>query len=103
MTKYRYIEDYKSLGFGLFIHYGLYSLLGKGEWSRAHWHIPKEEYEALAGKFTAENLDTDEWAALAKRAGMKYIVLTTRHHEGFSLYDTCGLNDARLAQSRFFR
>lgn len=55
MTKYRYIEDYKSLGFGLFIHYGLYSLLGKGEWSRAHWHIPKEEYEALAGKFTAEN------------------------------------------------
>lgn len=65
MTKYRYIETINRSDSDCLIHYGLYSLLGKGEWSRAHWHIPKEEYEALAGKFTAENLDTDEWAALA--------------------------------------
>ncbi len=56
-------------------------------------HIPKDEYEKLADTFTAENFDARKIAALAKRAGMKYITLTTRHHDGFSLYDTCGLSD----------
>ena len=63
-------------------------------------HIPKDEYEKLADTFTAENFDARKIAALAKRAGMKYITLTTRHHDGFSLYDTCGLYRLRRSPLR---
>ena len=87
------IADFEKLGFGMFIHYGLYSLLGKGEWIQCNGHIPEEEYRKLADKFTAADFDAKKIAKTAKAAGMKYITLTTRHHEGFSLYDTCGLSD----------
>ena len=87
------IADFENLGFGMFIHYGLYSLLGKGEWIQCNGRIPEEEYRKLADKFTAKDFDAKKIARIAKAAGMKYITLTTRHHEGFSLYDTCGLSD----------
>ena len=87
------IADFENMGFGMFIHYGLYSQLGRGEWVQHIEKIPKEEYMELAKTFTAENFDARKIASVAKAAGAKYIVLTTRHHEGFSLYDTCGLND----------
>ncbi|MFQ8600589.1 MAG: alpha-L-fucosidase, partial [Oscillospiraceae bacterium] len=87
-----YIAAYEKLGFGLFVHWGLYSLLGQGEWTMHSHRIPKQEYEQLAKRFTAERFDGRALAQLAKRAGMRYIVLTTRHHDGFSLYDTKGLN-----------
>ena len=74
--------------FGLFIHWGLYSILGRGEWVMFHEHIPVEEYRKLMEKFTAENYDPREWARIAKEAGMKYAVMTSRHHDGFSLFDT---------------
>lgn len=86
------IENFEKLGMGLFVHYGLYSLLGMGEWSFNLRQIPKAEYEALAKKFTAEKFSGEKLAKTAKTAGCKYIILTTRHHDGFSLYDTCGLN-----------
>lgn len=86
------VSNFSSLAYGMFIHYGLYSLLEKGEWVKDHDKIDMSEYSKLADKFTAENFDTDKVASMAKEAGMKYICLTTRHHEGFSLYDTCGLN-----------
>lgn len=86
------ISDFEALGFGMFIHFGLYSLLGKGEWVMNREHIDKNEYRKLSEKFTLENFDAREWARTARKAGMKYAVLTSRHHEGFSLYDTKGLN-----------
>ena len=87
------VKEFEEKGFGLFIHWGLYSRLGKGEWIQHLAKIPKEEYVKLKDTFTAADFDAVKIARLAKKSGMKYIVLTTRHHEGFSLYDTCGLND----------
>lgn len=78
--------------FGLFVHYGLYSMLGRGEWVMNREAIPREEYKALANRFTAEHFDADVLCDLAVDAGMKYIIFTTMHHDGFRLYDT-GLTD----------
>lgn len=77
----------------MFIHWGLYSQLGQGEWIMNMKKIPKEEYSKLMDTFTAEGFDAEKIAHTAKKAGMRYITLTTRHHDGFSLYDTCGLCD----------
>ncbi len=87
------ITDFENLGFGMFIHWGLYSQLGEGEWIWSMKKIPKEEYIKLKDTFTARDFDGRKIARIAKKAGMKYITLTTRHHEGFSLYDTKGLSD----------
>ena len=87
------ILDFEERGFGMFIHWGIYSQLAQGEWAKKLLKIPDDEYEKLADTFTAKDFDARKIASLAKRAGMKYIILTTRHHDGFSLYDTCGLSD----------
>ena len=89
----QYILDFEQLGFGMFIHWGLYSQLGRGEWILERERLDEGEYQKLKDTFTAEDFDAEEIAKVAKNAGCKYITLTTRHHEGFSLYDTCGLND----------
>ena len=74
--------------FGLFIHWGLYSLLGRGEWSMLEERIPPAEYAKLASRFKPKKFDAFAWADMAAQAGMKYAVLTTRHHDGFCLYDS---------------
>ena len=74
--------------FGMFVHYGLYSQLGTHEWSMSLGNYEIEEYEKLADTFGYVKGSAKKWAQLAKSAGMKYIVLTTRHHEGFSLWDS---------------
>lgn len=74
--------------FGIFVHYGLYSQLERMEWVQARENIPVEEYEKLAQTFAPKPGAPREWAKLAKAAGAKYMVLTTRHHEGFSLWDS---------------
>lgn len=74
--------------FGMFVHFGLYALLARNEWAMAMESCPVEEYEKLADQFKPEPGAPRKWAALAKEAGMKYMVLTTRHHEGFSLWDS---------------
>ena len=86
------ILDFEEMGFGMFIHWGRYSQLGKGEWVQHIHGIPKEEYVKLQDTFTASKFDGQKIAQIAKKGGAKYITLTTRHHEGFSLYDTKGLN-----------
>ena len=73
---------------GMFIHYGLYSSLGTGEWSQANENYTVEEYERLAASFSPKEGCCDEWCALAKSMGARYAVMTTRHHEGFSLWDS---------------
>lgn len=74
--------------FGMFIHWGLYSLLGRAEWVMYLEDIPREEYARYASIFRAERYSPEEWAECAKEAGMRYMVMTTRHHDGFSLFDT---------------
>lgn len=74
--------------FGMFIHYGLYAQIGRNEWAMTCENIPIPEYEKLANTFQPKPGAPREWAALAKKAGMKYMVMTTRHHEGFSLWDS---------------
>ncbi len=75
---------------GLFIHWGLYSILGRGEWVRYNEKIPKEEYEALADEFIPEDFSVKEWIELAKDFGAKYAVMVTKHHDGFSLWNSEG-------------
>lgn len=74
--------------FGMFIHWGLYSILGRGEWVMFQERIKAREYARLAKRFRPKNFDANTWARTAAEAGMKYMVLTTRHHDGFCLYDS---------------
>ncbi len=74
--------------FGLFIHWGVYSLLEKGEWVMNNDKIPVAEYEKLPPKFNPVNFDPDEWCRMAKDAGMKYITITSKHHDGFAMFDS---------------
>jgi len=74
--------------FGMFVHWGLYSQLGRHEWVMNRERIPVKEYETLAQTWKPKPKPAREWARLAKRAGMKYMVMTTKHHEGFCLWDT---------------
>ena len=89
----QYIRDFEQLGLGMFVHFGLYSQLRRGEWVMNLHRIPREEYEALTGTFCPAKDCMSRLASVAKEAGCRYICLTTRHHDGFSLYDTCGLNE----------
>ena len=80
---------FKEARYGLFIHYGLYSMLGRGEWVLNREHLDIAYYRKLADSFTAANLDFDELLARARNNwGMNYAVLTCKHHEGFCLYDS---------------
>ncbi|MCG2660636.1 MAG: alpha-L-fucosidase [Kiritimatiellae bacterium] len=74
--------------FGMFIHWGLPSLLGRGEWVMYQENIPTGEYNRLACKFNPRQFDAGAWVALAQEAGMKYMVHTTKHHDGFCMFDS---------------
>ena len=74
--------------YGMFIHWGVYAIPARGEWVMYQEHIPHKEYAPLASKFDPKKFDPDAWVGLAKEAGMKYMVLTSRHHDGFSLFDS---------------
>jgi len=84
--------------YGMIVHYGLYSLLGRGEWVLNREQMPFAEYRQLADRFTAEHFDADALCELAVRAGMRYIVFTTMHHDGFRLYDSA-LSDFTTAKT----
>ncbi|GHU68501.1 hypothetical protein FACS1894184_10640 [Clostridia bacterium] len=87
---------WKDAKYGLFIHWGLYSHLAGsyngrytaslGEWIMKHFSIPVEDYEKIAAEFNPVDFNADEWVTLAKDAGMKYIVITAKHHDGFAMY-----------------
>jgi len=74
--------------FGMFIHWGLYSVLGRHEWVMENEGIPVAEYEPLAKQFHPKPFPAREWAKLARETGMRYMVMTTKHHEGFCHFDT---------------
>jgi alpha-L-fucosidase len=88
MTRQQRVEWYMDARFGMFIHWGLYSIIGRGEWVMSHEKISVEEYEKYFYEFNPQNYNPVEWARIAKKSGMKYVVLTAKHHEGFCLFDS---------------
>jgi alpha-L-fucosidase len=80
------IQDFTNYRFGMFIHFGLYSNLGRGEWAMNRERISTDDLRALSGQFTAERFDAGALCDLAVEAGMRYIILTSMHHDGFRLY-----------------
>ncbi len=90
------LEQFQDMKFGMFIHWGLYALpagewkgkyvRGIGEWVQFREKIPVKEYEKLAEQFNPVKFDADEWSQLAEDAGMKYMVITSKHHDGFAMY-----------------
>ena len=91
-------EWFKQAKFGMMIHFGLYSLLAGewkgqrmddiGEWAQAHFRIPNAEYSRLAKIFNPIYFNAEEWVKIAKDAGMQYFVITSKHHDGFCLFDS---------------
>lgn len=81
-------EPFRYDRFGLFIHWGLYAVHGEREWVKSDRRMTDEEYQKYFDNFTAEYYDPKEWARLAKNAGMRYAVLTAKHHDGFCLFDS---------------
>jgi alpha-L-fucosidase len=79
---------FREAGFGLFLHFGLYSLLGRGEWAMFKERIPVSEYAELKADFRAERFDAESIADLALEAGMSYVNITARHHDSFCLFET---------------
>jgi alpha-L-fucosidase len=81
-------EWFQNAAFGMFIHWGVYSGLGDGEWAMQLQKIDKNTYERLASFFNPVQYNPAEWVAAAKAAGMEYIVITSRHHDGFAMFDS---------------
>jgi alpha-L-fucosidase len=81
-------ETFQDNKFGLFIHWGIYSIMGNGEWVMHQQKIPYKNYKKLADFFKPEQFKAKEWVQIAKAAGMKYITITSRHHDGFSMFRT---------------
>jgi alpha-L-fucosidase len=81
-------QRFRDAKFGMFIHWGVYSLLGQGEWVMQNESIPVPTYEWLASTFNPVKFDAHAWVSLAKAAGAKYITITSRHHDGFSMFAT---------------
>src|SRR6266545_674660 len=74
--------------FGLFVHWGVYSVMGKGEWVMNNTKMPVAEYEKVPPRFNPVKYDPAAWVAMVKQAGMKYITITSKHHDGFGMWGT---------------
>src|SRR6516162_9957491 len=97
-AKEKRLEWFREAKYGLFIHWGLYAIpagewngkrsLGIGEWIMNRLTIPVKDYEKLSSRFNPVKFNADEWVRLARDAGMKYIVITSKHHDGFAMFDS---------------
>lgn len=97
-SKLASLKEFNDAKFGMFIHWGLYSQLageykgtripGLGEWIMYHAFIPRSEYKLLANTFNPTKFNAGQWVKYAKDAGMKYLVITAKHHDGFAMYDS---------------
>ena len=81
-------EWFQDAKFGLFIHWGVYSILGDGEWVMNNQKIPIHQYEKLPTFFNPTQFNPAEWVSMVKKAGMKYITITSKHHDGFAMFDS---------------
>jgi len=82
------LQWFREAKFGLFIHWGVYSMIGREEWARQILQIPLKDYQHYADNFNPVDFDPDAWAALAKEAGVKYVIITSKHHDGFAIFDS---------------
>ena len=96
------VEWFRNARFGMFIHWGLYSIPGRGEWVRSNEQMPEEDYLPYFERFTAKDFDPAAWARAAKQAGMEYVVMTAKHHDGFCLFDS-RLTDFKSTNTPFGR
>ena len=81
-------QEFRDARFGIFLHWGLYAMLATGEWTMTNNNLNYKEYAKLAGGFYPSKFNAAEWVAAIKASGAKYICFTSRHHEGFSMFDT---------------
>ena len=81
-------KDFADAKFGIFLHWGLYSMFGQGEWYMTNENINCHEYAKVAQAFYPHNFNAPQWITAIKKSGARYITFTTRHHEGFSMWDT---------------
>lgn len=77
---------FKESKFGIFFHWGAYSVIGRHEWARHRFQIPQTEYDTYAKQFNPVNFKADEWVSIAQNAGAKYMVITSKHHDGFGIF-----------------
>ena len=81
-------EEFQDRKFGIFLHWGIYSMLADGEWVMHNRSLDRDEYAKLAGGFCPSRFNANEWAKIFKEAGAKYVTFTSRHHDGFSMWAT---------------
>jgi len=86
--KEKRLQWWKDARFGMFIHWGLYALPGRHEWVKNYERLTNEDYQKYFDEFNPDHFEPKKWAKEAKAAGMKYVVLTTKHHEGFCLFES---------------
>ena len=96
------LQWFRDARFGMFVHFGIYALLESGEWVQYHRHIPRRAYERLALQFNPDRFDADDWVDLAEQAGCRYINFTTKHHDGFCMFDS-DLTEFKITNTPFRR
>ena len=95
---------FRDARFGMFIHWGVYSLIGEGEWVRSHQRMSYDDYAPWVERFNPQHVNFDAWAELAKAAGMQYAVFTAKHHDGYCMFDSSytDYSSAKRAPKRDF-
>lgn len=96
-------QEFQDMKFGMFIHWGVYSVLGDGEWVMYQQKIKPDTYKKLTKFFNPQDFNAKEWVAIAKSAGMKYITITSRHHDSFSMFDSKATDYDIIDATRFDR
>jgi alpha-L-fucosidase len=87
-AKSSFMQWWRDARFGMFIHWGIYAVPARGEWYMTDAQVPRKDYEKYASQFDPTKFDADRWAELAHDAGMKYLVITSKHHDGFCMFKT---------------
>ena len=96
------VARFCAMGLGLTVHWGLYALIGRGEWVMHQEHIPVQDYEKLVEQFNPTRFDAEAWATLMAEIGARAFVITTKHHDGFCMYDTA-LTEYKVTNTPFGR